>query len=595
MGIFSNPFKNKEDVLTQEALSTKESGIRLRNAGVRDAKNTVNLSIGISYLPMVLSDEDMTRAYAEALEKKLFEPYSAVSGLPEFKEAVQKRSTGLYGSDFDDVGVLPMNGSQQSMLAVALGFVDPKSKKDEVLVPTPNFPNASGSFELTGRNVKYIQAPKENGFMPTGDWIRKNYTEGKTKVLVITIPNNPAGGSTTKEQAEDIAKAINEIMEKDKNFVVVFDNAYAGMEAKEAESPLKYLSKEAKNRTLISETYSKQFASANQRLGWLTGHPDLLKDLEGIMAKTTNNIQGFAQLCAVKAMEKLERNPEISEAIANEYEYRISYLNKSIDEIKGKIGLEVAEDKLLPGGMFAFKVSPLNDLRIPSAISNAKSPIDKEKPVGTDGFIKNSIDVADVLAYASNINVPNLTALLKDVVVVEGDGFNMTKDKDGVGNPDMFIRMAANRDPIQLAQATLAMWVVAEQSKAEQQALESNQNTDLSKVTISSDKVTEMNRWYEEQVQKENDRQANEIAPKIEASKDKPELHDFLKRLYDNDYRQQQREETLSKLEQAFDNKVQENIEKPRTTRVGDMIRPYNKIIAISVDEVGKLLGVRQH
>ncbi len=546
MAAFTSPIK-KENFLTKSALATQESGIRLRNAAVRDKESTVNLSIGISYLPTVLSDNELKEVLSQTIRGDFLGPYTGVAGLPAFKDAVKTRAAKLYGEDYKNADAIPQNGSQQSMLTLALGFLDPDDKKcNELLVPTPNFPNASGSFELTGRDVRYVQAPKENGFMPTGNWLRE-HVDRFTKAVLITIPNNPAGGSTNEQQAKDIANAVNELVEKHPNLMFFFDNAYAGMEAKGAVSPIKFLSDEAKDRSIISETFSKQFGNSNARLGWIVGNPELLKELDGIIAKTTNNIQAFSQLLAVKAMDKLDKYPQISEAIANEYEYRVGYVLGAIDQVKGKLGQSASSTNNLPGGMFAFSPSPLNDIAIPNAIKNEMSPVNRNKQVGTEGFIKSSGDVADVLAYASNIKVPGLKAPLKDVVVVEGDGFNMTKEKDGVGNPDMFIRMAANRDPIQLAQAALSMWVVTEQSRAEQAALANDKNADASKVTIAPEKVEQMNLWYSSQLQKEKER-LHGINENI-AGNAAPEVKDFYKRLYDNDYRAQQREAVLASLE----------------------------------------------
>lgn len=547
--IITNPFaqniENLEDILSPNTL-TKESGIRLRLQAQRDPENTTELSIGQSYLPQILNDYELADTYVEAMKLGLLEKYGPVSGLQIFNETTKRRVADLFGEEYLNAGVIPQNGSQQACLTLAFGLVDPK-KGEEVLFFTPNFPNASKSFELVGAKVNYVQAAEENGFNPSGAQILEQFNNNPNlKVCVLTSPSNPAGGATTEKLAREQAEAINQIVKNNKNALFVLDYAYEGMEPEEASNITKFLSAEAKQKTVVTFTSSKKHATANARLGWIIGHPSIIARFDGIMATTTNNVQGLAQYQTAKAMEKLENFPAIEEAIAYEHTYRVSYMHKILEDIKEKCGVQKGDDSnKLSGGLFEFNTTPLKGLKVPEAIRNETSPVNKSKVVGSDGVVVTSSDVADVMAFAGNIKVEGLNKQPKDLVIVEGDIFNMTKDKDGIGNPNSYVRIACNREPTVLAEAALAIWVVTEQAKAEEKGLKS----------IPAEKVAEMNKWMDAQKELEADR-TKDIYIKQIKNCEIPEVKDFLLRVYDSRYREHQRNDVGRIALTSFGNKT---------------------------------------
>ena len=94
-------------------------------------------------------------------------------------------------------------------------ILDIFDKDNTALVPDPVYPVYVDTNIMIGRNVKFMNASEENGFLPLPD------DSVKADIIYLCSPNNPTGAVYTKEQLEKwVAYALKN------NAVILFDSAY---------------------------------------------------------------------------------------------------------------------------------------------------------------------------------------------------------------------------------------------------------------------------------------------------------------------------------------------------------------------------------
>ena len=87
--------------------------------------------------------------------------------------------------------------------------------ENSVLVPDPVYPVYVDTNVMAGRQISYMQATKENGFLPMPDEALK------ADIIYLCSPNNPTGAAYSKAQLKewvDFAIA--------NNAVILYDAAY---------------------------------------------------------------------------------------------------------------------------------------------------------------------------------------------------------------------------------------------------------------------------------------------------------------------------------------------------------------------------------
>lgn len=131
--------------------------------------------------------------------------------------------------------------------------------------------------------------------MVTPEALEKVITE-KTRLLVLSYPNNPTGAIMPEEAVRKIA----EVVEKHDLFVIsdeiYAELTYGGKHFSMAQIP------EIKDRVLVVSGFSKAYAMTGWRLGYACGHPEVVKMMTklhqfGIMSASTT-----AQYAAVEAL-----------------------------------------------------------------------------------------------------------------------------------------------------------------------------------------------------------------------------------------------------------------------------------------------------
>ena len=126
------------------------------------------------------------------------DPYTHQQGLPAAREVIaahyQRRGSQSVSAERVFIG----NGVSELIDVVLRALLNPR---DEVLLPSPDYPLWSASTILNDGQPVYYRCRAEDGFMPDVDEIEALITP-RTRALVLINPNNPTGATYSKALLE---------------------------------------------------------------------------------------------------------------------------------------------------------------------------------------------------------------------------------------------------------------------------------------------------------------------------------------------------------------------------------------------------------
>jgi aspartate/methionine/tyrosine aminotransferase len=283
------------DALRGEARAAPESGIvEVMNYGRRRGGVTP-LWAGEGDLPTpAFIAEAATRALAAG---ETF--YTWQRGLPELREALARYHARVYGRAFSPEEFF-ITGSGMQAIAIALSMA--VGAGDEVIIPTPCWPNAAASAGVLG--ARAIEVPMSLG---NGGWsldierLAAAITP-RTRALVLVSPSNPTGWTATREELVDLLA-----LSRRHGLWIVADETYARFWYGAGERAPSFLDvMEAEDRILFVNTFSKNWAMTGWRIGWIAAHPSLGQVIENLIQYSTSGVAAFMQRAAIAALEQGE-------------------------------------------------------------------------------------------------------------------------------------------------------------------------------------------------------------------------------------------------------------------------------------------------
>ena len=181
---------------------------------------------------------------------------------PERQAELTERLRLRLGAPGGGVLLGPSSGALLDLVALA-GL----SPGDEVAIPEPGFSLYPLLVKRHGGKVRPV--PVGDGF-PLEPWIAA--TRETPRQLWVTLPNNPSGAWVSPDALEPLLQAASAA-----DTLVVLDEAYAEF------APLTHrLATEFHSNVVLLRTFSKAFACAAWRLGYLVGDPAFVSQLAAL-------------------------------------------------------------------------------------------------------------------------------------------------------------------------------------------------------------------------------------------------------------------------------------------------------------------------
>ena len=230
--------------------------------------------------------------------------YTPNTGIPALRKAVSE-TYAKRGLSYRPEEIL-IGAGGVSVLNLACGAI--LDVGDEVLIPDPGWPNYRGMILQWGAVPVPVAVREEDGFMYTAEALRRAITK-KTKAIIINSPSNPTGGVASAETLGQIADLV-----KEQDLYVISDEIYH--ELVWSGEPYTSIAQfpGMKERTVVMDGFSKQYAMTGFRLGWGAAPQEVIvtmtKLLENMLSSVNEGVQwgGVAALTGDQScVEEMKR------------------------------------------------------------------------------------------------------------------------------------------------------------------------------------------------------------------------------------------------------------------------------------------------
>jgi aspartate/methionine/tyrosine aminotransferase len=214
-------------------------------------------------------------------------------------EELRERIGAFYGGRSENVVVT--NGGSEANYTSLWGLLE---KGDRVAVMLPNYMQTWGLARAYGAAAdeywltEQTQAGKRRWALDIEGLHRA--VNKKTKLIVVTNPNNPTGGVLTEEEMAEIIRVARKA-----NAWLLADEIYRGAEIECAITPTfwgRY------DKVLITSGLSKAFGLPGLRIGWIVGPPSNIAKLWSYRDYTTLTPNLVSERLSWIAMEPTRRD-----------------------------------------------------------------------------------------------------------------------------------------------------------------------------------------------------------------------------------------------------------------------------------------------
>lgn len=306
---------NINNFINTTVSSMQPSGIRKFFDIVNTMEDAISLGVGE---PDFITPWHIRDAGVYSLEKGQTY-YTSNSGLLELREEICKY-VEKYDLNYSPNEVLVTVGGSE---AIDLTMRTVLSPGDEVIIPEPSFVCYKPCTTLAGGVPVTIETKAENEFKLTAEELEQKIT-AKTKLLVLSYPNNPTGAIMEKEDLKKIADVV-----KKHNIMVLSDEIYSELTYKGKHTSIASLPG-MKERTIVVNGFSKAFAMTGWRLGYVMAHPALTKQLTKVHQYAIMSSPTTSQYAAIEA---LKNGNEAVKMMVSEYDDRRKIITDAFNKM----------------------------------------------------------------------------------------------------------------------------------------------------------------------------------------------------------------------------------------------------------------------
>jgi aspartate/methionine/tyrosine aminotransferase len=250
-------------VLAARASTARRSAIREIFDRANAMEGVIRLEIGE---PSFLTPAHIRAGAREAADAG-FTRYTANGGFASLRELIAAKLERVDGYSVtpDEVVVTP--GAMNGLFSLYLALLEPG---DEVLLPTPGYPNMDEMVRLLGGVAVFYELRPENGYLPDPAEVEALVT-ARTKAIFVNTPSNPTGAVFPRELVEELVAVAAR-----HGFWLISDEVYDEMildDGIEHFSPARL----DRERVVTVYSFSKIYAMTGWRIGYLAA-PPLLAD-----------------------------------------------------------------------------------------------------------------------------------------------------------------------------------------------------------------------------------------------------------------------------------------------------------------------------
>lgn len=264
---------------------------RLAASGV----DVIDLGAGDTDMP---PPEPVVAALQDAAADPAMSRYGFQQGLPEFRRAIADYMTRRFGVATDAVTeVALLIGSKEGLAHLPFAVIDPG---DVCLVPEPGYQAYLGGTLLAGGTPHVLPLRPEREFLLDLDEVPADVL-ARTRLVYLNYPNNPTAAVAPREYLERVVATC-----RTHGMVLAYDNAYCDLTFDGYVAPSIFEIPGAREVAVEFFSLSKTFSMTGWRLGWATGHRDLIAALTKVKTYTDTGPFLALQRAGTVALDRAE-------------------------------------------------------------------------------------------------------------------------------------------------------------------------------------------------------------------------------------------------------------------------------------------------
>ena len=281
--------------LSDKVIKMKPSGIRKFFDIVSEMPDAISLGVGE---PDFDTPWNVREEGIYSLEKgRTF--YTSNAGLLELRQEICNYTDRRFKIAYDPKKeVLLTVGGSEGIDVALRAMLNPG---DEVIIPEPCFVSYVPCVELADGVPVTISLKNENQFRLTKEELEAAITD-KTKILMLSYPNNPTGAVMEREDLEAIAEVIIK-----HDIYVISDEIYAELTYNSGHVSIASLPG-MRERTIVINGFSKAFAMTGWRLGYALGPAMIVEQMTKIHQFAIMCAPTTSQYAAIAAMRDCDKD-----------------------------------------------------------------------------------------------------------------------------------------------------------------------------------------------------------------------------------------------------------------------------------------------
>ncbi len=303
--------------LNETIQNVKPSGIRRFFDIVNEMEDVISLSIGE---PDFRTPWHVRKAGIESLEngKTWYTPNRGFKTLcQEISSFVDRKYNLTYNPDSEVI--VTVGGSEALDIAIRC-LVNPG---EEVLVHQPSFVCYEPLTNMCGASAVVIDTKEENDFRLQPEELEAAITE-KSKLLILSYPNNPTGAIMRKEDLEALCDVIIK-----HDLLVISDEIYSELTYSGNHVSIATLPG-MRERTVVINGFSKAFAMTGWRLGYAMGPKEIIAMMTKLHQYCIMSAPTIAQYAAIEALRNGDKDIE---HMRSEYDMRRRFVVGSFNDM----------------------------------------------------------------------------------------------------------------------------------------------------------------------------------------------------------------------------------------------------------------------
>ncbi len=257
---------------------------------------------------------NIKQAAIKALEDGVTK-YTPSAGLPQLRQAISDKLKNDNALDYNINQICVTSGAKNAVFSALTATI---GEGDEVIIPSPYWVSYPSMVEIAGGVPVFVETKAENGWKITAEEFENAMTP-RTKMIILTTPNNPTGSVYSREELLALGEVAIE-----EEILILADEIYEHLVYDEAEHvSIASLSPELYDLTITINGFSKGYAMTGWRLGYSAAPQAIANSIRLIQDHTCSNVTSFAQYGAIEA---LEGDQSFIADLREEYDFRRNYV-----------------------------------------------------------------------------------------------------------------------------------------------------------------------------------------------------------------------------------------------------------------------------